>query len=74
MCRFCLGIAGVVLTFSFVGCSDEPEEGSRAYKGSESPEIAKLRASMSENMKSKKHLERPTETKPTATKSVDKKD
>ena len=73
MCRICMGIAGVVLAFSFVGCSDEPEEGSKTYKGSESPEITKLRDGMSESMKSGKYSERPTEAKPAATKPEDKK-
>jgi hypothetical protein len=74
MCRFCLGIAGVVLAFSFVGCSDEAEEGTKTYKGSESPEIAKLRDNMSKEVKSGKHMDRPTEPKPAATKPADKKD
>ncbi len=75
MCRFCLRIAGVVLAFSFVGCSDEPEEGAKPYKGSESEPIAKLRDNMSASVKSGKYQERPTEeTKPTATKSADKKE
>jgi hypothetical protein len=76
MCRFCLGIAGVVLAFSFVGCSDEAEEGTKPYKGSESPEIAKLRENMAKDMKSGKYMERPTEpkpaAKPTATKPAEK--
>jgi len=69
-----LRIAGVVLAFAFVGCSDEPDVGSKPYKGSESDGIVKLRDNMSASMKSGKYLERPTETKPTATKSTDKKD
>ena len=73
MCRICMGIVGVVIAFSFVGCGDEPEEGSKAYKGSESPEIAKLRDAMTENMKSGKYSERPTEAKQSATKPEDKK-
>jgi hypothetical protein len=74
MCRFCFGIAGAVLAFSFVGCSDEPEEGFKSFKGSESEGIAKLRDNMSASMKTGKYLDRPTETKPTATKAANPKD
>jgi hypothetical protein len=70
-----LRIAGVVLAFSLAGCADGPEEGTKTYKGSESESIAKLRDHMSESMKSGKYLDRPTETKSTATKApTDKKE
>ena len=71
MCRFWLRIAGVVLAFSLAGCSDEPEDGSTPYKGSETEAIKKLKDQMSESLKSGKYADRPTETP--APKSADKK-
>jgi hypothetical protein len=74
MCRFCLGIAGIVLSFAFVGCGDESDEGPKTYRGSAETEgVAKLRDQMSESMKSGKYVQRPTETKPATTKSLEKK-
>ena len=74
MCRFSLVIAGVVLVSSLVGCSDEPEEGTKVYKGSESEAIAKLREHMSENLKSGKYLDRPIEKSLPTKSSSDKKE
>jgi len=88
MRRICWVIAGVVLAFSFAGCSETaPEGGTVDYKGSNSAAIDALRKQMSDNMTNKDTRKKPVadsrpaagsksgETKPTSdTKSSEKKD
>jgi hypothetical protein len=72
----CCVIAGVVLAFTFTGCSESaPEGGPVQYKGTSSAQIEGLRKQMSDNAKGKNGLKRPeAETKPAPdTKAAEKK-
>ncbi len=65
MRSFCMGIAGVVLTFTLAGCSETVDEGPVGFKGSQSPTIEALQKSMSETVKNKEFQKKPaTDTKP----------
>jgi hypothetical protein len=64
MRRSCLGIAGALLAFALAGCSETQDEGPVTYKGTNSPEIEKMRDAMSANMKNKASGTKGAEEKP----------
>jgi hypothetical protein len=75
MSRFCLGIAGVVLAFSLIGCGDtEVDKGPMGFKPTDTTPFKEMTRQMQESMQKKSYMKKAVaEAKPAEAKSQEKK-
>jgi len=72
MCRFCSGIAGVILAFTVAGCGESAPEGPLPSKAVDPAAIDKQLEIMSQNQKKPVFTKKPVDTKPADKAPADK--